>query len=487
MSPLWLGLLVVAPALMSLAVAAVGRWPNVRESVSVATAIALFLGVASFIGPVTQGLRPTLTLFEILPGVGLSFTLEPIGLLFALTASGLWSLTTVYAAGYMRGNDEHAQTRFFVCFALAISAAIGIAFSGNLLTLFLFYEMLTLSTYPLVTHHGDTESRNSGRVYLGILLTTSIGFFLPAIVVTYVLTGSLTFTDGGLMSGAGLGVVGAAALYALFLYGTGKAALMPFHRWLPAAMVAPTPVSALLHAVAVVKAGVFIVLKLTVYVFGVDFLAETGASVPMMWIAAITILGASLIAMTRDNLKARLAYSTVSQLSYIVLGATMASSLGILGGSMHIAMHAFAKITLFFCAGAIYTATHRKYVSELDGLGYAMPITFGAFFIASLSLIGIPPMGGIWSKWYLMEGAADSGHTLLICVLAISSLLNIVYLLEIPTRAFFHNPRPDTPRSWAEAPWACVIPLSITAAGCIVWFVYPLPFLELLSPWAPSP
>jgi len=487
MSPLWLGLLVAFPGVMGLLVAAVGRWPNVRECVSVATAVALFVGVASFIGPVTDGLRPTLTLFEILPGVGLSFTLEPIGLLFALIASGLWSLTTVYAAGYMRGNNEHAQTRFFVCFALAISAAIGIAFSGNLLTLFLFYEMLTLSTYPLVTHHGDIESRNSGRVYLGILLTTSIGFFLPAIVVTYVLTGSLTFTDGGLMSGAGLGVVGAAALYALFLYGTGKAALMPFHRWLPAAMVAPTPVSALLHAVAVVKAGVFIVLKLTVYVFGVDFLAETGASIPMMWVAAITILGASLIAMTRDNLKARLAYSTVSQLSYIVLGAAMASNLGILGGSMHIAMHAFAKITLFFCAGAIYTATHRKYVSELDGLGYAMPITFGAFFIASLSLIGIPPMGGIWSKWYLMEGAASSGHTVLIWVLAISSLLNIVYLLEIPTRAFFHNPRPDTPRSWAEAPWACVIPLSITAAGCIVWFVYPLPFLELLSPWAPSP
>ncbi|MBO9470973.1 monovalent cation/H+ antiporter subunit D family protein [Endozoicomonas sp. G2_2] len=486
MNEIWLALLVGFPAVMSLAVAASGRWPNLRETVSIATSIALFAGVASFIGPVTAGARPSVTLLEVLPGIGLTFTLEPLGLLFALVASGLWSLTTLYAAGYMRGNEEHAQTRFFVCFALAISAAIGIAFAGNLLTLFIFYEMLTLSTYPLVTHHGDTESRNGGRVYLGILLTTSIGFFLPAIIITYLVSGSITFTAGGLFGNAGLSVLGAGALYVLFLYGTGKAALMPFHRWLPAAMVAPTPVSALLHAVAVVKAGVFIVLKLTVYVFGVDYLAETGASQLMMWVAAVTVLGASLIAMTRDNLKARLAYSTVSQLSYIVLGATMASSLGILGGGMHIAMHAFAKITLFFCAGAIYTATHRKYVSELDGLGYAMPITFSAFFIASLSLVGIPPMGGIWSKWYLMEGAADAGQSALIVVLAISSLLNIVYLLEIPTRAFFHNPRPDTPRRWQEAPWACVIPLSITAAGSIVWFLYPLPFLQLLAPWAPQ-
>ncbi|MES1948520.1 NADH dehydrogenase (quinone) [Salinisphaera sp. C84B14] len=485
MSAQWLGWLVAFPALMSLLVAACGRWPNVRESVSVATAAVLFAGIALFIDPVTAGERPSLTLFEVLPGIGLTFTLEPLGLLFALVASGLWPLTTIYAAGYMRGNEEHAQTRFFVCFALAISAAIGIAFSGNLLTLFIFYEMLTLSTYPLVTHHGDVESRNGGRVYLGILLTTSIGFFLPAIIITYLITGTITFDDAGLFGDAGLGVLAVGALYALFLYGTGKAALMPFHRWLPAAMVAPTPVSALLHAVAVVKAGVFIVLKLTVYVFGVQFLADTGASELMMWVAAFTVLGASLIAMTRDNLKARLAYSTVSQLSYIVLGATMASSFGILGGGMHIAMHAFAKITLFFCAGAIYTATHRKYVSELDGLGYAMPITFTAFFIASVSLIGIPPMGGIWSKWYLMEGAADSGHIAIIMVLALSSLLNIVYLLEIPTRAFFHNPRPDTPRSWHEAPWACVIPLSITAAGCIVWFFYPLPLLKLLAPWAP--
>lgn len=485
MSALWLGLLVAFPAVMSLAVAATGRWPNLREGVSVVTALLLCAAVALFIGPVMAGQRPTLTLFEVLPGLGLTFTLEPLGLLFALVASGLWSLTTVYAAGYMRGNEEHAQTRFYVCFALAISAAIGIAFAGNLLTLFIFYEMLTLSTYPLVTHHGDSESRNGGRVYLGILLTTSIGLFLPAIVITYLVAGSIEFTDGGLFAGTGLGVAGASALYVLFLYGTGKAALMPFHRWLPAAMVAPTPVSALLHAVAVVKAGVFIALKLSVYVFGVDYLAETGASQIMLWVAAITILGASLIAMTRDNLKARLAYSTVSQLSYIVLGATMASSLGILGGGMHIVMHAFAKITLFFCAGAIYTATHRKYVSELDGLGYAMPITFVAFFIASLSLVGVPPAGGIWSKWYLMEGAAAAGHTFLIFVLAISSLLNIVYLLEIPTRAFFYNPRPDTPRHWHEAPWACLVPITITAAGCIFWFVYPLPLLALLAPWAP--
>ncbi|MDA3922541.1 MAG: monovalent cation/H+ antiporter subunit D family protein [Salinisphaera sp.] len=481
MNPLWLLALVVWPAVMSLAVAATGRWPNIRETVSVATGVALLAGVVGLIEPIAAGERPSLTLFEILPGLGFTFTLEPLGLIFALVASALWPLTTIYGAGYMRGNDEHAQTRFFVCFALAISAAIGIAMAGNLLTLFVFYEMMTLVTYPLVTHHGDAESRAGGRIYLGILLTTSIGLFLPAIVITWLFAGTLTFTHGGILAGTGLTALGAIALYTLFVYGIGKAAVMPFHRWLPSAMVAPTPVSALLHAVAVVKAGVFSVLKITVYIFGLDFAFKTGATEIILWTSSITIIAASVIALYCDNLKKRLAYSTVGQLSYIVLGSALATKLGAVSGSLHIVTHAFGKITLFFCAGAIYTAAHRKYISQLNGLGRSMPFTFGAFTIASLSLIGLPPMGGAWSKWYLMSGSAGVEEYALLGVLAVSTLLNIVYLLDIPARAFFLPADDDTPRGFSEAPLACVLPLCVTAAGCIALFFFAYPIISFIS------
>ncbi|HET7313748.1 proton-conducting transporter membrane subunit [Salinisphaera sp.] len=470
MSGAWLIALVAWPAFMSLGVIAAGRRPNLREGVSVITGLVLLGGALALIGPIAAGERPSLTLFSILPGLGFTFTLEPLGLLFALVAAVLWPLTTFYAAGYMRANREAHQTRFFVCFALAISAAIGIAFAGNLLTLFVFYEMMTLVTYPLVTHHGDAESRVGGRIYLGILLSTSIGLFLPAIVITYLVAGTLDFAHGGILAGSGLGAAGAIALYALFVFGIGKAAVMPVHRWLPSAMVAPTPVSALLHAVAVVKAGVFSVLKITVYIFGLDYAFETSATEPFLWLASITIIVASVIAIYCDNLKKRLAYSTIGQLSYIVLGSALATRLGAVSGALHIVTHAFGKITLFFCAGAIYTAAHRKYVSQLNGMGRAMPLTFTAFTIAALSLIGLPPMGGAWSKWFLMSGAAGIEEYALLGVLALSTLLNIVYLLDIPARAFFLRGDAEVPGRIAEAPAVCVIPLCITAAGCIVLF-----------------
>lgn len=468
------------PLIVAVLAGAVGRWPNLRETVSILGGVALFATIFTLTGPVTAGARPSVALFEVFRDIELSFTVEPLGLLFALLASGLWPLTTLYAAGYMRGNDEPGQTRFFVCFAIAIAAAVGIAFAGNLLTLFLFYEILTLSTYPLVTHHGDADSRDGGRVYLGILLSTSIGFFLPAIILTYVLTGTVEFTAGGLFGGS-LGALATAALYALFLFGTGKAALMPFHRWLPAAMVAPTPVSALLHAVAVVKAGVFIVLKLTVYVFGIETLSAADAARPMMWVAAVTVILSSLIAIKQDNLKARLAYSTVSQLSYIVLGATLVTSVGIVGGGMHMLMHAFGKITLFFCAGAIYTASHIKFVSDMDGLGRRMPVTMAAFFIGALCVIGIPPTGSFWSKWYLIQGAYTAEQYLIVGVFMVSTLLNVAYLLPPVIRAFVRPAPVDAPAGIHEAPLASVIPLSLTALGCIALFFGIGPVHALLS------
>jgi multicomponent Na+:H+ antiporter subunit D len=255
---------------------------------------------------------------------------------------------------------------------------------------------------------------------------------------------------------------------------------MPFHRWLPAAMVAPTPVSALLHAVAVVKAGVFTVLKVCVFIFGIDLLSVLPSTQFLLYLAGASVLLASLVAMRQDNLKARLAYSTVSQLGYVTIGALLATSAGVIGSSMHIAMHAFGKITLFFCAGAILVAAHKSNISEMRGLGKQMPITMAAFFIASLGIIGVPPAGGTWSKWFLLMGTLEAEQWVLMAVLMISSLLNIAYLLPIPFHAFFSGDK--TPFSRAgikEAPLPSLIALSITTVGCLVLFVYPQPLYEL--------
>ena len=462
------------------------RSPNLREAVTLITAAVLFLVVLQLVPEVMAGGRPAVTLLEMLPGLTLTFEVEPLGMVFAVVASFLWIVTSIYSIGYMRGHHEKNQTRFYVCFALALSSAMGVAFAGNMLTLFIFYEALTLTTYPLVTHSGTKEAVAAGRSYLGILLATSIGLQLLAIVWTWTLTGTLDFTTGGILQGHASPAM-AALLYALFLSGIGKAAIMPLHRWLPAAMVAPTPVSALLHAVAVVKAGVFTVLKVSVYLFGIDFLAEAGASQWLMYVAAATILIASLVALKQDNLKRRLAYSTISQLSYIVLGATLANGLGAIGGGMHIAMHAFGKITLFFCAGAIDVALHKKQVSEMRGIGRAMPVTMTAFLIGSLSIIGLPPFGGLWSKWYLGLGTLEAGEYALLAVLMISSLLNVAYLLPIPIRAFFSPAEKGNEASGLkEAPLPCVLAFSVTALGCLFLFFFPEPLFRVLSLMVPG-
>lgn len=472
------------PLMAAIGVAASHHSPNIREAISLIAASLMALTVMGLVPTVMAGGRPRLEIWELLPGLGIVFEVEPLGLMFALIASCLWVITTIYAIGYMRGNQEQHQTRFYICFALALAATCGIAFAGNVLTLFIFYEVLTLSTYPLVTHKGDQKAKAGGRVYLGILLSTSIGFLLLALLITYDLAGTTEFVAGGILKGHASPAF-VAILFALYMFGIGKAALMPFHRWLPAAMVAPTPVSALLHAVAVVKAGVFSVLKISVYVFGVDFLQTTNSTDFIMWVAAFTLLAASLVAMRQDNLKARLAYSTVSQLAYVVLGAALATSLGVIGGSLQIAMHAVGKITLFFCAGAIYTAAHKTEVSQLDGLGRAMPFTFAAFLIGSLSIIGLPPLGGAWSKWYLMLGAAQAEQYIMIGVLMLSSLLSIAYLLPIPARGFFRSaanqPENQTVQI-CEAPACCVIPLCLTAIGCVVMFFYSDAVYALIEP-----
>jgi len=474
-----LSLMILLPLIGAIGIVITRRNPNVREAVTLLTSglIAALVVVIAIL--FLRGETFAFTLIEPVPGIAIAFELEALGMLFALVAGLLWVVTSIYAIGYMRGHNEKNQTRFFAAFAVSISATMGIAFSANLFTLFLFYELLTLATYPLVTHAGNKEAKQGGRVYLGILLGTSIGFFLMGILITWFLTGSVDFEQGGILEGH-IDPAWAGLLFALFLFGIGKAAVMPFHRWLPAAMVAPTPVSALLHAVAVVKAGVFTLLKVTIYIFGSDFILSNDVTGGLIWIVAATILIASMVAMTKDNLKARLAYSTISQLSYIVLGALLASKAGLIGASMHIVMHAFAKITLFFAAGAIFVASHKKLVSELDGLGRAMPITFIAFLIGTLSIIGLPPFGGMWSKWYLGLGAVETSQLLLLAVLMISSLLNIIYLLPIPIRAFFSRPKSgEHYAEIAEAPKPMLLAMIITSGACIVLFFYPDPFYRL--------
>jgi len=482
-----LQLSIIMPVLAVVGIVATGRKPDLREGVTISTSLVLLYFVIQLYQGLKQGESISVHWWEILPGLQVSFNIEPLGMIFALIASFLWLITTIYAIGYMRSHEEKNQTRFYACFAIAIGCVMGIAFAANLFTLFIFYEVLTLSTYPLVTHAGTKEAKRGGRIYLGILLSTSIVFFLFAIVSTWFVAGTLDFTPGGVFdSSVNLTVAG--AILVLFIFGIGKAAIMPFHRWLPAAMVAPTPVSALLHAVAVVKAGVFTVLKVCVLIFGVDLLAVLPTTQFLLYLAGASVLLASLVAMRQDNLKARLAYSTVSQLGYVTIGALLATSSGVIGSSMHIGMHAFGKITLFFCAGAILVAAHKSKISEMRGIGLQMPITMAAFFIASLSIIGVPPTGGTWSKWFLLMGSMETEQWTIMIILMLSSLLNIAYLLPIPLRAFFSGK--ETAFAGAgikEAPLPSLIALCITTVGCVILFVYPQPLYELATAIAATP
>ena len=475
-------LAIVIPLIASLLILLFRNHPQLREASSLIAAVLLFIFTAQLIGTEQQDI--THTLFTITPGFSIAFHVEPLGLMFALLASSLWIITTIYSIGYMRGNSEKHQTRFYLFFSFSIAATIGIALAANLATLFIFYEALTLCTFPLVTHKQNADAQKGGRTYLGILLGTSIVFFLTAIVITWLEAGSLNFVNGGILQGT-MSSTSAIILYTLFMFGVGKAALMPFHRWLPAAMVAPTPVSALLHAVAVVKAGVFSVLKISVYIFGIDFINTQSASDWILWVAVATMLISSVIALSKDNFKARLAYSTISQLSYIVIGAALASPIAALGGALHIVTHAFGKITLFFCAGAVYTATKFTQISQLDGLGRKMPFTFTAYTIATISIIGLPPLVGSWSKWFLIEGSLSTEHYLVLIAFGLSTLLNCAYLLPVALRAFFKTPGDGSNLAVGkiqEAPMTCVVPLCITALATIILFFYIQPIYDFIAP-----
>jgi multicomponent Na+:H+ antiporter subunit D len=412
------------------------RDPNIREGCSLVTAVLKFIIVLSMIPAILAGQTLHYTIFTFFPGISLDLKADALGLIFALSASFLWILTTLYSIGYMRALQEHNQTRYYTCFAVTLFATIGLAFSANLITLFLFYEVITFITYPLVTHNGTKEAYAAGNKYLFYLLATSKAFMVPAMFIVYEFSGTFDFRPGGILP-PGSNQFALTLAFFLFIFGIGKVAVMPLHPWLPAAMIAPTPVSALLHAVAVVNAGAFCVLRVIFHVYGVELMKAWNLGHMTGVLVSFTIVGASIMALTRDNLKARLAYSTVSQLSYMVLGGVLLTPSGMTGGTMHLVNHAVAKITLFFCAGSIYVASHKTNVSQLGGIGRKMPWTMTAFALGALSMAGVPPAVGFLTKWYLMAGAIEAKELIFFYVLIASSLLNAFYFFPIVHKAFF--------------------------------------------------
>ncbi|KOF13295.1 monovalent cation/H+ antiporter subunit D [Ensifer adhaerens] len=471
-------LAVAVPALAALAVVLLNNREELRDVVSPLAAIALFAVVASMAPPVLAGGTVALRLFEILPGIDFAFRVDALGMVFATVSSLLWIVAAIYSIGYMRHLNEHAQTRFFACFATSLAAAVGGAFAANLFTLVIFYEVLSLVTYPLVYHHEDEEGWTGSRKYLVYLMGASKSVLLAALALTYHITGSLDFVAGGLLAEVDASAALLTVVYFCYLFGFAKAAVMPMHAWLPAAMVAPTPVSALLHAVAVVKMGVFCVLRVVFHVFGVELVGKLGLGIATAYLVSFTILMASVYALTRDDLKARLAYSTVSQLSYIVLGVVLLSPAAMVGGIIHIAAHAFSKITLFFCAGSIYCASGKRNISDMAGIGRRLPWTMGAFFVGSLSMIGVPPTAGFVSKWYLALGSVEAGEMAFLIVLLVSSVLNAAYFLPVSYVAFFGTEVQESPATIREIPMM-TIPLVATAILSMLMGIFPGYFLAL--------
>lgn len=460
---------ILIPTVASLLILASGRKPNIRETWTILASISLFAVVISLVPLVLSSDEVTYTFFNAFPGVDFSLRVDAFGLVFAITSSFLWILVSFYSIGYMRSLREHAQTRYYFCFALAILGAIGVAFSSNLVTMYLFYEILTVSTYPLVAHAQTKEALSAGRKYLVYLLTGGT-LFLAAIILTYYYTGTTDFVTGGIPNLAAEASRSALIIiFVLFLFGFMKAAWMPFHSWLPSAMVAPTPVSALLHAVAVVKAGVFGIIRIVAYVYGVDLMSELGLGLALAIIAAFTIITANLFALAQDNLKRRLAYSTINQLSIIILGAALLSHKSLAAAMMHIPFHGFMKITLFMCAGAIAVASGKKNISEMQGIGWQMPVTMAAFTVGALGMAALPPTAGFITHELLAEGAEEAGLQVFSYLLLLAAILDILYFFPIIHTAF----RGRRAGGVREAPLFMLVPIVITAAVSIAFFFNP--------------
>ena len=470
LSPL---LAILCPAFASILIVVSGTRPNIRESWTMLASILQFLIILSMVPIIVDGTIITCTFFTAFPNVDFGFRVDAFGLIFAITSSFLWILVSSYSIGYMRSLHEHAQTRYYFCFAWAIFGAVGVALSGNLLTMFIFYEILTISTYPLVAHDQTPEALFAGRKYLAYLLTSGV-FFLAAVVLTYHYTGTTDFENGGIPNLAEVSRAALMGLFALFLLGFMKAAWMPFHSWLPTAMAAPTPVSALLHAVAVVKAGVFGIVRVVCYIYGVDLMHGLGLGFALVSIAIFTMIVANLFALAQDNLKRRLAYSTINQLSLIIFGVALLSHGGIEGAMMHIPFHGFMKITLFMCAGAIMVASGKRNISEMAGLGRTMPVTMLAFTVGALGMCALPPTAGYITHHFFVHGSEEAGLGYFPYILLIVAILDVMYFFPIIYTAFFEKPEGSSGKNKIkEAPLFMLVPITITAIVSIIFYFYP--------------
>ncbi len=491
--PVWA---VLCPFIAALLILFSGKRPNIRESWTLLGGLGLSYTVLSMTpyvlvhGPIRSDW------FALLPNIDFALRVDALGLIFATTSSCLWILVSIYSIGYMRSLKEHAQTRYYFSFALALFGAVGVAFAANLVTMFIFYEILTLCTYPLVAHEESAEAIAAGHKYLAYLLTGGV-FFLVGILMVYALVGTTDFNDQGILKPA-LGTASQSTLqivFFCFLLGFAKAAWMPVHAWLPTAMVAPTPVSALLHAVAVVKAGVFGIIRIACHVYGIDVMQTLGLGMLLGIVAAFTIIVANFYAIGQDNLKKLLAYSTINQLSFIILGVALLSPMALTGAMLHIPFHGFMKITLFLCAGAIAAITGKKAISEMAGLGRVLPITLGAFIIGAFGMCGAPPLAGFISKWHVALGAVESGHLFFLLIICVGSLLDVVYFFPVIRTAFFgkvpeaqtlDNEREEKVAVYAENRpiveykhrlyFFMLVPLAITALFSIVFCLFPNTF-----------
>ncbi|QOY53179.1 complex I subunit 5 family protein [Candidatus Sulfurimonas baltica] len=426
----------------------------------------------------------------LLPDLDMVLRAGPLALLFSGLSSVLWLLTTIYAIGYLEGSTH--SSRFFGFFSLCVTSTIGISLSGNLITFLIYYEMLTLSAYPLIVHRGTEESRLAGKTYL-IYTLFGGALLLLSTIWLYSLAGTLEFTPRGFIDGIdeehNFALI---SIFILFIAGFGvKAALFPLHGWLPMAMIAPAPVSALLHAVAVVKAGAFGIIRVVYEVFGIEKAALLGLTQPLAMLASVTIIYGSLRALFQDDLKRRLAFSTVSQVSYIILGVAIVGPIATVGGVVHLVHQGLMKITLFFCAGILAETLGIHKISEMNGVARRMPWTMAAFSIGALGMIGVPPIVGFVSKWYLGLGALEAGEQWVIVVLVGSSLLNAGYFLPILYRAWFLS----APTSWPhedhfgrkETKLTLLLPPLVTAVLALLFGLFaaspfsPLEWVELIA------
>ena len=474
-------LAVICPMMAAPGIFLLRKHANIREGTTILAAVIQFVIIISMAPVILEGGFLTFRIIDIGAGIVLGYRVDAFGLIFAITSSFLWILVSLYSVGYMRSLEEHAQTRYYLMFALAIFSAVSIALSENLVTFYIFYEALTLSTYWLVAHHEDKEAFAATRKYLVYLLSS--GWFLfAAVVLTYAITGTTGFADGGILGSASASGSTLIVLFVLFALGSIKAAWMPFHSWLPSAMVAPTPVSALLHAVAVVKAGVFGFVRIVCHVFGIELIGELGIGLWLGAVASITMILGSFFAIGEDNLKRRLAYSTISQLSYILFGVALLSPFGIKGAMVHIPFHGFMKITLFLCAGAIMVVTGKKEISQMAGVGKQMPVTMLAFTIGALGMCGAPPVSGFISKWFLGLGTIQAGTIIFLIVILVSSLLDVVYFFPIVKTAFFDTPAEASVADGGKIRFLemekplylfMVVPLALTALFSVVFFFFP--------------